>query len=253
MSGTISSFNPTNPAPTQPVVLTVSAGDGVTISSVTISLLLPGMESPEVVYFFGVFSGNYLGLSSRWGSLSSYGFSILRQHGWTESPIIYVTATFSDGLVLSSGSDGSSSSIPGSGGGEEGGGGPVFSPLLIRTRTPKPAITYDPGETMVQGYGPGGSYQAMHPLSWTIPAKVGDVEGIVRLTFTEVGGKRSLVVDRTNTTGAPVTERMADVLALGVFDTADGFICSQVSFLANNVGLSQVATLDTFSLRGYQT
>ena len=104
MGGTISATNPTTPTLTQPCVFTVLAsGVGVEISSVSISALFPGMNSPEVVYSSGTFTGEYDGYSNTWGSVTSKGFSVLRQNGWRYgTPRFNIQVVYSNGSILNS-------------------------------------------------------------------------------------------------------------------------------------------------------
>lgn len=162
MSGTISSFVPSRPEPTQPVVLTVAAGGGTAISSVSVSVLLPGMESPEVAYTTsGGFTGNYTGYSATWGSSTSRGFSLLRQHGWTNPPVVSVEATYDDGLVLVSSNDGSSSTTPG-------------NPGLPSGGTEDDVLTGDLEWTPISSIVPASDVTSVFGRTGTVAAESGD-------------------------------------------------------------------------------
>ena len=104
MGGTISATNPSVPTTTQPCVFYVTAsGSGIEISSVSVSVMFPGMDSPEVVYNGSSFTGEYDGYSNVWGSATSKGFSILRHNGWRYgTPSFNVQVVFSNGGILNS-------------------------------------------------------------------------------------------------------------------------------------------------------
>ena len=103
--------------------------------------------------------------------------------------------------------------------------------------------SYPVGETLLTTIDPGAEYHSLLPLWWQAPAKSGDVETVVRFTFSD-----GTELDRRNI-GAVVLEEWHPTTFLFF---KDGVTCTQLSFIADNQGTAQSQDLGTFKFQGWQ-
>ena len=109
----------------------------------------------------------------------------------------------------------------------------------------RPAFSnYSVGETVILPVEPRPEYNSLLPVWWVVPAKVGDVESLVRFTFTDY-----TTIDQQNLATTDLEERHpANLLFF-----KDGVACSKVEFVVDNKsGAPQSQTVGTFKFQGWQ-
>ncbi|MBI4328952.1 MAG: hypothetical protein HY685_03690 [Chloroflexi bacterium] len=100
---------------------------------------------------------------------------------------------------------------------------------FVKTHDPA-SQAYAVGLTTLQTLNPASGYKGIAPVTWTLPAKAGNVEP--RVTFVWDDNSASF---RSNATAGAVTETW-DAQAAAVASGKDGLAVKQMKFEANNVG-----------------
>ena len=103
--------------------------------------------------------------------------------------------------------------------------------------------SYQAGETVLMTIRPGSEYHSLLPLWWQAPGKSGDVEPIIRFGFND-----GTTIDR-RATGSESSEEWHPTTYLFF---KDGVTCTELSFIADNVGTTQTQALGAFKFQGWQ-
>lgn len=104
------------------------------------------------------------------------------------------------------------------------------------------AQDYDVGDTVLATYTPSG--QGIAPVRWKLPAKVGDVSPVIRITFDDASTK-----EFDNDLNA-IRAEMADV---ETWATGHGRYATQVEFIGRNAGVLQNVNLGEFGFEGFDS
>ena len=104
--------------------------------------------------------------------------------------------------------------------------------------------SYDPGITVIDTFTPSDGYLSIIPLRWEMPPKIGNVETIVRFTFSDT----STTVRHNTDTGTLLLECRCDLYLI-----KDGLSVVQVEFGGDNVsGSPESQDLGPFTMEGVQ-